>query len=200
MKATELTSQSYESHLVRRLGSGDRDALRELYVVHRNKLYAFILSRIGGDQSVAEDLVQEVFVAALGAVARFRGESQFYTWLRGIALHKIDDFYRRQAREPKPDSYYSDSGETNMCQIPGDGPTAPIMMEQKEIRESVHRALMKLPVDYRRALVLKYLEDKSVLEVSHIMNRSPKSIDSLLYRARTALRSNIVEHDHALPP
>lgn len=200
MRSIELTSQSYESQLVRRLRSGDRNAMLDLYVAHRNKLCTFIMARIGGDQSAAEDLVQEVFLVALTTADRYRGESQFYTWLRGIALHKINDLYRRKAREPRLDSCSSDTGEMNMYQIRSDEPTAATMVEQNEIRESVHHALVKLPRDYRRVLVLKYLDDKSVLEISRIMDRSPKAIDSLLYRARATLRSNMADHDSALLP
>ena len=77
-------------------------AMEEFYNIYRNRLYSLVLEQVDRDQAVAEDLVQETFLAALGSLDKFRGDSQLYTWLRSIAFHKIKDFYRRRAREPKP--------------------------------------------------------------------------------------------------
>ena len=80
--------------------------MEEFYNLYRTRLYSLILEQVDRDENVAEDLVQEVFLAVLGSLDKFRGDSQLYTWLRSIALHKINDFYRRQAREPKPEKSF----------------------------------------------------------------------------------------------
>ena len=102
MKVADSTSQSYEAKLVEKLRSGDSTAREEFYNIYRNRLYSLVLEQVDRDQAVAEDLVQEAFLAALSSLDKFRGYSQLYTWLRSIACHKINDFYRRQAREPRP--------------------------------------------------------------------------------------------------
>ena len=198
MRAIHLTSQSYESELVERLRSGDRAAMHEFYIIYRNRLFSLILARVAGDHNAAEDLVQEVFLAALGSLDKFRGESQFYTWLRSIALHKLNDFYRRQAREPEPDAASSDFDDTRLEQTGDDQPATFAAMESEETRHSIHQALVGLPRDYRKVLILKYLDEKPVLEISRIMGRSPKSVEGLLSRARKAMRDNLAVEDQEI--
>jgi RNA polymerase sigma-70 factor (ECF subfamily) len=196
MKIVEHTSQSYEAKLVERLRSGDSTAMEEFYNIYRSRLYSLVLEQVGRDQVVAEDLVQEVFLAALGSLDKFRGDSQLYTWLRSIAFHKINDFYRRQAREPKPSDSSPDFDALKLEQIRDNEPAILTVMESEEIRQSVHQALAGLPQDYQEVLVLKYLKDMPVLAISQVMGRSPKSVEGLLSRARKAMRDNLGDSNH----
>jgi RNA polymerase sigma-70 factor (ECF subfamily) len=196
VKVVESTSQGYETKLVKKLRSGDSRAREEFYNIYRNRLYALILKQVDGDQALAEDLVQETFLAALSSLDKFRGDSQLYTWLRSIAFHKINDFYRRQAREPKPQESPPDfDAMKRLEQTGGDEPAPFTVMESEEIHQSVHQALEGLPQDYQEVLVLKYLEEMPVLEISQVMGRSPKSVEGLLSRARKAMRDNLAENN-----
>jgi RNA polymerase sigma-70 factor (ECF subfamily) len=195
MKVADPTTQSYETQLVNRLRAGDSTAMEEFYNIYRTRLYSLVLEQVGRDQAVAEDLVQEVFLAALGSLDKFRGDSQLYTWLRSIAFHKINDFYRRQAREPKPKNSSPDFNAINLEQIGDNGPTILTEIESEEIRQSVHQALADLPQDYQEVLVLKYLKGMPVLAISQAMGRSPKSVEGLLSRARKAMRANLEENN-----
>ena len=197
MKIAESTSQSYEAKLVEKLRSGDSTAREEFYNIYRNRLYSLVLEQVDRDQAVAEDLVQEAFLAALSSLDKFRGDSQLYTWLRSIAFHKINDFYRSQAREPKPKESSPDFDAMKQLEQTGDDEPAPLtVMEFEEIRQSVHQALESLPQDYQEVLVLKYLKDMPVLAISQIMGRSPKSVEGLLSRARKAMRDNLGDNNH----
>jgi RNA polymerase sigma-70 factor (ECF subfamily) len=69
-------------------------------------------------------------------------------------------------------------------------------MESEEIRQTV-QALEDLPADYRKVLTFKYLEKMPVLEISQVMDRSPKSVEGLLSRARKALRANLTDVVHS---
>jgi RNA polymerase sigma-70 factor (ECF subfamily) len=197
MKIADPTSQSYETKLVEKLRSGDSAAMEEFYNLYRSRLYSLVLEQVDRDQAVAEDLVQEVFLAALGSLDKFRGDSQLYTWLRSIALHKINDFYRRQAREPKPQDSSPDFDVMKQLEQTGDSePATHTVMESEEIRQSVHQALAGLPQDYQEVLVLKYLKEMPVLAISQVMGRSPKSVEGLLSRARKAMRDNLGDNNH----
>jgi len=191
MTIASSTSQSYETKLVEKLRSGDSAAMEEFYNLYRTRLHSLILEQVGRDEAVAEDLVQEVFLAALGSLDKFRGDSQLYTWLRSIAFHKINDFYRHQAREPKPKNSSSDLNALKLEQTGDNEPATFTALESEEIRQSVHQALAGLPQDYQEVLVLKYLKDMPVLAISQIMGRSPKSVEGLLSRARKAMRDNL---------
>jgi RNA polymerase sigma-70 factor (ECF subfamily) len=196
VKVVESTFQDYETKLVKKLRSGDSRAREEFYNIYRNRLYSLILKQVDGDQALAEDLVQETFLAALSSLDKFRGDSQLYTWLRSIAFHKINDFYRQQAREPKPHESPPDFDDMKRLeQTGGDEPAPFTVMESEEIQQSVHQALEGLPQDYQEVLVLKYLEEMPVLEISQVMGRSPKSVEGLLSRARKAMRDNLTENN-----
>jgi RNA polymerase sigma-70 factor, ECF subfamily len=196
MTTATSTSQSRETKLLEKLRSGDRAATEQFYHLYRNRLYSLVLEQVGLEQAVAEDLVQEVFLAALGSLDKFRGDCQLYTWLRSIALHKINDFYRSQAREPKAGEWLDDSGIPRVEQIADNQPAHSTQMESEEITESVHQALAELPRDYQQVLVLKYLKDMPVLAISEVMGRSPKSVEALLTRARKAMRANLGNGSH----
>ena len=197
MKVADPTTQSYETQLVNRLRAGDSTAMEEFYNIYRNRLYSLVLEQVGRDHGVAEDLVQEVFLAALGSLDKFRGDSQLYTWLRSIAFHKINDFYRRQAREPKPKNSSPDFDAMKQLEQTGNNEPATLtVLESEEIRQSVHQALADLPQDYQEVLVLKYLKGMPVLAISQAMGRSPKSVEGLLSRARKAMRDNLAENNH----
>jgi len=197
MTISSSTSQSYETKLVQKLRSGDSEAMEEFYNLYRSRLYTLVLEQVDRNEAVAEDLVQEVFIAALGSLDKFRGDSQLYTWLRSIALHKINDLYRRQAREPKPEKTSPDFDAMKQLEQIGDNkPATSTVMESEEVRQSVHQALADLPKDYQEVLVLKYLKDMPVLAISEIMGRSPKSVEGLLSRARKAMRANLEENNH----
>jgi RNA polymerase sigma-70 factor (ECF subfamily) len=197
MKIADPTSQSYETKLIEKLRSGDSTAMEEFYNIYRKRLYSLVLEQVGQDQAVAEDLVHEIFLAALNSLDKFRGDSQLYTWLRSIALHKINDFYRRQSRQPKPKESSPDFDAMKQLEQIGNNAPAPLtVMETEETRQSVHQALKGLPQDYQEVLVLKYLEEMPVLEISQVMGRSPKSVEGLLSRARKAMRDNLAENNH----
>jgi RNA polymerase sigma-70 factor (ECF subfamily) len=197
MKVADSTRQNYEAKLVEKLRSGDSAAMEEFYNIYRSRLYTLVLDQVDRDQAVAEDLVQETFLAALDSLDKFRGDSQLYTWLRSIAFHKINDFYRRQVRQPKPKEPSPDFDAMKQLEQTGDDkPAVFTVMESEEIRQSVHQALEDLPQDYQKVLVLKYLEEMPVLEISQVMGRSPKSVEGLLSRARKAMRDNLEESNH----
>ena len=197
MKIADPTSQSYETKLVKNLRSGDSSAMEEFYNIYRNRLYSLVLEKVGRDRAIAEDLVQEVFLAALDSLDKFRGDSQLYTWLRSIALHKINDLYRRQVREPKQQKPSPDSDATKQIEQTGDDEPATLtVLESEEIHQAVHQALADLPQDYQDVLVLKYLEEMPVLAISQVMGRSPKSVEGLLSRARKAMRTKLNENNH----
>jgi RNA polymerase sigma-70 factor (ECF subfamily) len=196
MTIASSASQSYEIKLVEKLRSGDSAAMEEFYNLYRNRLYSLVLEQVGRDEAVAENLVQEVFLVVLGSQDKFRGDIQLYTWLRSITFHKINDFCRRQAREPKSKKSFPDFNALKLAQTGDNEPATFTALDSEEIRQSVHQALADLPQDYQDVLVLKYIKDMPVLAISQIMGRSPKSVEGLLARARKAMRDNMEDNNH----
>jgi len=175
-----------EAQLVKDLRRRDPMAVAELYNTYADRIYSLVFNQAGRNREVAQDIVQETFVAALKSAARFRGHSKIYTWLCSIANNKVSDFYRHQKRQAK----YQTTKALELDQL-GSEALAANFVEPGERQEVTRQVLFSLPLHYRQVLILKYVEEMPVLEISQIMGRSPKSIEGLLTRARNELRDKL---------
>jgi RNA polymerase sigma-70 factor (ECF subfamily) len=181
-----------DADMLKRLHDGDRTAMAELYDRYFDRVYSLVFNQVDRNRDVAEDIVQETFLAALKSAKGFKGRSSAYTWLCSIAYHKVADHYRRQSRERKRMVSGVDVDTVDVSENPGTQPQPDSLIESAETRQVVNEALAKLPWDYRQVLILKYVEELSVQEISQIMDRSPKSIEGLLTRSRKALQTQLV--------
>lgn len=180
-----------DADMLKRLHDGDRTAMAELYDRYFDRVYSLVFNQVDRNRDVAEDIVQETFLAALKSAKGFKGRSSAYTWLCSIAYHKVADHYRRQSRERKRMVSGVDVDTIDVSENPGRQPQPDSLIESAETRQVVNEALSKLPWDYRQVLILKYVEELSVQEISQIMDRSPKSIEGLLTRSRRALQTQL---------
>lgn len=193
MEPPNSTLQNQETELVARLRQGDAAALEQFYRQYIDRVYSLVFHQVGQNKSVAEDIVQETFLSALKSIGKFRGKSKLYTWLCSIAYHKVADFYRRQGRQDKGGKQPPSIGAAELERIRDSEPLASSRIESEEDRQVVEQALLSLPLPYRQVLMLKYIEEMPVLEISLVMRRSPKSVEGLLARARKVLRACLVK-------
>ena len=177
-----------EADLTARLRQGERDAVQDLYLRYVDRLYSLVFHQVGRNKNIAEDIVQETFLAALNSVSRYRGQSKPFTWLCGIAYHKIGDFYRRQRRGAEDVGLRS---ATEVERIPAREEPIVGRLESEETKEAVEQVLAGLPLHYRQVLLFKYVEEMPVMEISEIMQRSSKSVEGLLTRARKSLQASL---------
>lgn len=174
-----------EQDLIRRVARRDPDAAAEMVREYADMVYRFIYHQVGGVVEDAEDLTQETFLAALQSAHRFRGDSRLRTWLLRIAAHKIADHWRSRYRQPPKvplEDWHSTIGEDA---------SPPAFLEETEVQDRVRVALLTLPPHYRTALVLRYVEDMPVAEMARVMERSPKSVESILLRAKQMLAQSL---------
>ena len=159
-------------------------------------LYRFALSRVK-DPSVAEDLVQETFLAALRAYENFEGRSAGRTWLIAILKHKIVDYIRKKIREPSTDKIEmltdladSDFNEHGEWQIrPFKWTINPDKIyEQKEFLDVLYRCLAELPERLAEAFILREMDGLSTADVCKVLNITATNSWVMLYRARMSLR------------
>jgi len=186
-------AQAHEVELVTRLRQGDTTALEQLYHRYFDRLYSLVYNHVGKNQGIAEDIVQETFLAVLKSAGKFRGQSKLYTWLCSIAYHKVADFYRRQERQAKRGEQPPGVSSAELEQIQDSELPILSKIESEETRQVVEQALLSLPMDYRQVLIFKYVEQMPVSEISQIIHRSPKSVEGLLTRARKTLRSYLAQ-------
>jgi RNA polymerase sigma-70 factor (ECF subfamily) len=159
-------------------------------------LYRFALARVK-DPSIAEDLVQETFLAALRARENFKGRSAGRTWLIAILKHKIVDYIRKKIREPSSDkietladmadSDFNDNGEWQIRPFkwainPGK------IYEQKEFFNVLYRCLAELPERLAEAFMLREMDGLSTEDLCKVLDITATNSWVMLYRARMSLR------------
>jgi RNA polymerase sigma-70 factor, ECF subfamily len=137
-------------------------------------VYGYLLPRCGSVAD-AEDLTAETFTAAIAALRRPDPPSVTVAWLIGVARHKLVDHWRRGERERR-----------GLAAVGPDQPDDP----WKEVLDSsaAYSALARLPGPQRAALALRYLDGLSVSEIADQLDRTPRGTETLLVRARAALR------------
>jgi RNA polymerase sigma-70 factor (ECF subfamily) len=167
-------------------------------------LYRFALSRVK-DSAIAEDLVQETFLAALKSRTNFQGRSSAKTWLIAILKHKIVDHIRKRVREPASDKVESlsdalASDPTEDCFKDGGGwlnrpaewDVNPMKIyEQKEFMDILYLCLAQLPERQAEAFMMRELDGLSTEEICKALNISATNSWVMLYRARIGLRQCI---------
>jgi RNA polymerase sigma-70 factor (ECF subfamily) len=191
VKIKESNSNTDDEALAARLKSGEPTAVVELYNAYFDRIYSLVFHQVDRDQEAAEDIVQETFLAASKSAGKFQGRSKVYTWLHSIASRRVADFYRRKKREVKYQTVPSDSESLETDYSSGDEPFVAETLESEETNQDVQEILSGLPLHYKQVLLLKYVEEMPVNEISQVMGRSPKSIEGLLTRARRELRDRL---------
>jgi RNA polymerase sigma-70 factor (ECF subfamily) len=186
-------SKKDSSDLILRLSKGDNAAIEELYTLYFDRIYSLVYNQVGRDQCSAEEVVQETWLAVIKSAKKFKGTSQPYTWLCSIALHKIKDYQRRHYVDMAKLYRPSEDPEIAELQLIDSGPLPDEIIEKEETKEMVRRALSSLPSHYQQVLTLKYVEEMSAKEISQSLGKSTRSVESMLDRAKLALRNKIVE-------
>jgi RNA polymerase sigma-70 factor, ECF subfamily len=149
------------------------------------RVYGYVLSRCG-QQSLAEDLTAETFLAAVDAVRGGHPPPVSTAWLVGVARHKLVDHWRRLAREER--------------RLNALGPDDPEVEDPWNERLDALRArdvLVQLAPHHRAALTLRYLDDLSVPEVAALLERTVHATEALLVRARGAFRRSYAGEDES---
>jgi RNA polymerase sigma-70 factor (ECF subfamily) len=152
------------------------DLLVALYPVALPQVFGYLLPRCGS-VAVAEDLTAETFMAAVAACKQESPPQVTVAWLVGVARHKLVDHWRRIAREQRHLAVAEEDAETV------DDPWGEWLDA-----EAAHAALARLSANHRIALTLRYLDGLPVAEVAAHLDRSVHATETLLVRARAALR------------
>jgi len=155
-----------------------------LYQKWGQRILRVILQRNGGDMAVAEQVLQDTFVAALKSFHTFEHKSSYFTWLCKIALNKMSDYYRTEVNR-KSRFIAPTIDELEGLLDPSASPEEQLSLI--ELRESMGKCLDLLPAEYRRLLHLKYYEQLSSAQICSQTGLTPRRLEGKLYRARHAL-------------
>lgn len=175
---------SEESVLLEAVLRKDRKATAEFVSRYADPVYGYVSQRLAPRADLVEDLVQEVFLAALQKLETFAGKSSVLGWLLGIARHKVEDLYRARLREPESFSDIEDSSQPG----PVDLPAFDELIDSARAQEKTQRILARLPEAYGLVLLWRYWEEHSTKEMAAQTGKTEKAMERLLARARAHFR------------
>ncbi|OGY85389.1 MAG: hypothetical protein A2233_05000 [Candidatus Kerfeldbacteria bacterium RIFOXYA2_FULL_38_24] len=167
------------SRLVLQAKEGKQEAFSALYELHIKQVYRFIYYKVG-NQEDAEDLAQEVFVAALNGLKKFQERASFRNWCYEIAKRKIADLWRQKYKMPTTDI------EAVL------GLATPVTDAEEEKEQEQHdafkqkqaqQALAQLKDNYRQILEYRFLKNYSLKETAQAMNITVGNAKVLQHRA-----------------
>jgi RNA polymerase sigma-70 factor (ECF subfamily) len=164
--------------LIEAIAGGDRHAMRALFLRHSVRIHRFILS-IAKHQSLAEDLVNEVFLTVWQQSGKFDGRSQVSTWLLGIARLKAINATGQRPYEGLTQSVTTQADE------PSDNPEAPL--ERDDCGSRLRKCVTRLSPMHREIIDLVYYHQRPVAEVAEILGIPPGWVKMRMFDARREL-------------
>ena len=162
----------------------DRKASAEFVAIYSGDVYSYVRHRLLPRTDLAEDLTQEVFLAAWEGLHSFRGDSSLRNWLLAIARNRIEDHYRRRLREPFPSDVESPDPADDSPELRLDEE-----IDRQRLSVRTRQVLGTLPEIYSFVLLWRYWEKRSVQEIAAETGRTEKAVERLLARARAVFRA-----------
>ena len=182
-----------DQYLVERTQAGDKHAFALLvprYQGRRSRLIA----RFVRDPAEQEEVTQDAFIRAYRALATFRGDSAFYTWLYRIAINTAKNHLAASGRRI-PSTSYRQQGEDDEpiddALTPRDLGTPESLLLSKEMAETVNQAIDSLPEDLRTAIQMREIEGLSYEEIAGVMDCPIGTVRSRIFRAREAIAGKL---------
>jgi RNA polymerase sigma-70 factor, ECF subfamily len=181
--------------LVERTVAGDQKAY-ELLVLKYQRRIERLIGRMVRDADLVEDIAQETFIRAYRALAQFRGEAQFYTWLYRIAVNTAKKALGDLKRDPlvSENALRGGDEEDETSAVENELTTAETpetVLAAKEIAAAVNSAMDALPEELRQAVTLREIEGLSYEEIAEVMNCPIGTVRSRIFRAREAISVKI---------
>ncbi|CAM3286817.1 RNA polymerase sigma factor SigW [Sporolactobacillus spathodeae] len=184
--------EAKEKRLIKKIKKGDHQAFAEMVDKYKNKVYVICFRMVGNKQE-AEDLSQETFLRAYRYIGQYDMERKFSTWLFRIATNLSIDALRRRKPGVSLDAELPGTEGLALEAILPDNQASPDeKMVQNELETAVQKEIQRLPEKYRTAIVLKYLEDLSLKEISEIMDIPVATVKTRIHRGREQLRKYLI--------
>lgn len=188
-------SKAEDLGLIDQIKGGDFGAFEKLVHKYESRIYNHCLKFLN-NQEDAEDVLQETFLQVHRALASFRGDSAFSTWLFKIATNGCLMKIRKKKKVDlvsidKPIEF---DGSKLTREITDWSKNPSILHSNDEIKTALNRLMAKLPEDKRVVLALKDMEGFSNLEISHILGMTVAAVKSRLHRARLLMRDSLTKY------
>lgn len=182
---------SLTKRLISEIKQGDDQAFSELVDLYKDKVYQVAYRMVGHPQE-AQDVAQEAFLRVYTNLDKYDVNRKFSTWVFRIATNVAIDRLRKR----KPDVHLQDNVKgteaiTYESQLAATDELPEDQVVQLELQDWIQSEINHLPPKYRTAIILKYLEDLSLKEISEVMDLPVATVKTRIHRGREALRKRM---------
>lgn len=180
--------------LAKALLNGSEQDFDRFFKEYYPRIYRFALTRTGGDIELSEDLAQATLLNGVRGMANYRGDASMFTWLSQICRNELHAEFRRQSRV-LPTVAADDAAVMSVLERieAGQRDDPELSAHAAQLSVLIQEIMDRLPGDYGDALEWKYVQGESVQEIARRLGLTPLAAQSLLARARTALRTALSE-------
>ena len=187
-----MGDREFDQQLVEKAQCGDQKAFGLLVAKYQRKL-ARLLSRMIRDPAEVEDVTQEAFIKAYRALANFRGDSAFYTWLYRIGINTAKNYLVAQGRRAPTTTEFEieDAEGFDDASLLREIDTPERLLHTQQIARTVNAAIEALPEDLRTAVTLREIDGLSYDEIAEVMNCPIGTVRSRIFRAREAISAKL---------
>jgi len=180
---------------IKAIQRGDQQAFEYLVKETHDSVYR-LLYRFVQNNDDAEDLAQEVYLEVYNSIGKFKGNSSVNTWIYRICVNKALNFLKKEKKHKGNLSILQGGDDASPeVQIEADRSShAGFHIENRELAEILNTAMNRLPDRQRSAFILHNHEGQSYQAIAEILNVSLSSVESLIFRARAALKKDLSEY------
>lgn len=178
-----LSDREISAEIVESCRQGDRDAFRSLYELYKDRVYSIALYFYHGDAVAAGDATQQVFLRLMTHIGKFRGDSDFATWLYRIVVNVCRDSARRYS------SRREDSG-AGLARV-SVAASYDDQLAQNEIASAVRAAVSSLPPKLRLPILLRHFDQLSYGQMAAVLQCSAGTVASRLSRGHRLLAEKL---------
>ncbi len=191
-----MDMHNFETRLAKLARTGDRGAFADLVELYQDKIY-HLAYRMVGNRQEAEDIVQETFLRVFRSLDRYDEKQKFSTWIYRIGTNLAIDQLRKRKAVYSLDADVSDGeGATDWySMLKSEEPTPEGEVLLSETQRRIHEAIEALPKKYKSVVILKYLHDMSLQEISDVLELPVTTVKTRVHRGREFLRKKMETED-----
>ena len=173
-----------EIALIKLVKKGDKKAYNALVLKYQDRL-VFSVYKFLKDFELAQDIAQEAFIKAYKNIEKFRGDSQFYTWIYRIAINTAKNVISTKARASEV--YDNDTADQLLSESATTSENPENILQAEQLRSEINKALQNLPEDIRVTLSLREFDGLSYEEIAKVLNCPIGTVRSRIHKGREML-------------
>ncbi|TBL68356.1 RNA polymerase sigma factor SigW [Paenibacillus thalictri] len=180
-----------DTRLAKLARDGDRGAFAQLVDMYKDKIY-HLAYRMMSNKQEAEDVVQETFLRVFTNLERYDDQQKFSTWIYRIATNLCIDRLRKRKATYSLDAETNESEGTDFYSfMPSNEDTPEKQLILSETQQQIRESIDELPEKYKSIVILRYLQDMSLQEISDVLTMPITTIKTRLHRGREFLRKKL---------